>query len=282
MANLTETATWESGIYQFEVTDLVQGGEAGIDNVPTKQLANRTQWLKARIDAGLRLSATQAYTYTDNKTLELEHIGKHLLIQHTGILGNTLIIPTAGVNDGQLLSLEGTGSNAMVLGGINGVSAFLPGMQIIIRFNGTGWTLFSTEDVGSVIAYARNSAPIGYMKCNGAAVSRTTYARLFSIIGTTFGVGDGSTTFNLPDLRGEFIRGWDDGRGVDTGRAFGSAQADELKQHSHVMRGAQCLNGTGARAMTEGASTMYDTNTQSTGGTETRPRNVALLYCIKF
>jgi hypothetical protein len=64
---------------------------------------------------------------------------------------------------------------------------------------------------GSVIWYAANAAPTGYLEADGAAVSRTTYAALFTAIGTTFGAGDGSTTFNLPDLRGEFIRGWDDG-----------------------------------------------------------------------
>jgi len=83
---------------------------------------------------------------------------------------------------------------------------------------------------GTVIWFAANTAPTGYLKANGANVSRTTYASLFAAIGTVFGVGDGSTTFGLPDLRGEFIRGWDDGRGVDSGRAFGSAQLDQMQK----------------------------------------------------
>ena len=61
--------------------------------------------------------------------------------------------------------------------------------------------------VGSVIAYAANSAPNGYLLCNGAAVSRTTYANLFAAIGTTYGAGNGSTTFNLPNLTDKFIQG---------------------------------------------------------------------------
>lgn len=77
---------------------------------------------------------------------------------------------------------------------------------------------------GQVAFFARSTAPTGWLKANGAAISRTTYAALFAAIGATFGAGDGSTTFNLPDLRGQFPRGWDDGRGVDAGRAFGSAQ----------------------------------------------------------
>ena len=78
---------------------------------------------------------------------------------------------------------------------------------------------------GTVIHVAMSNAPEGYLAANGSAVSRQTYARLFAAIGTTFGGGDGSTTFNLPDLRGEFIRGWDSGRGVDSGRQIGSWQA---------------------------------------------------------
>src|SRR5262245_20388174 len=71
---------------------------------------------------------------------------------------------------------------------------------------------------GTVVYHAKNAPPSGFVKCNGAAISRTTYALLFAEIGTTFGVGDGSTTFNVPEIRGEFIRGWDDSRGVDSGR----------------------------------------------------------------
>ena len=82
---------------------------------------------------------------------------------------------------------------------------------------------------GAVLYFAGQTAPSGWLKANGAAVSRTAYAALFAAIGTTYGAGDGSTTFNLPDLRGEFMRGWDDGRGIDRGRAFGSAQGDAIR-----------------------------------------------------
>ena len=87
---------------------------------------------------------------------------------------------------------------------------------------------------GAVMYFARNTAPPGWLKCNGAAISRTAYSKLFAAIGTVFGAGDGFTTFNLPDLRGEFVRGWDDGRGVDGGRAFGSFQAGMIQSHSHT------------------------------------------------
>lgn len=90
------------------------------------------------------------------------------------------------------------------------------------------------DDVGVLGFFATSTAPNGWLKANGAAVNRTTYAALFARIGTTYGVGDGSSTFNLPDMRGEFARGLDDGRGVDGGRALGSAQAGDNKSHTHT------------------------------------------------
>ena len=156
-----------------------------------------------------------------------------------------------------------------------------------------------TSPAGTVIQFAGSSAPDGYLKANGNAVSRTTYAALFAAIGTTYGTGDGSTTFNLPDLRGEFVRGLDDGRGVDTGRALGSAQADAFQGHWHGIEnssnGQAGMNGGGGvgsgNIRIDGSpSTPYPyatyTRTDGVNGTprtddETRPRNIALLYCIK-
>ena len=143
------------------------------------------------------------------------------------------------------------------------------------------------NNVGQVATFAMSTAPAGWMKANGATVSRTTYADLFAAIGTTFGVGDGSTTFNLPDLRGEFVRGWDDGRGVDSGRGFGSAQSDELESHSHnVTVWTRNDGSTTYRGIQSIDSGWFNTTVvggiSNTGGTETRPRNVALLACIKF
>lgn len=148
---------------------------------------------------------------------------------------------------------------------------------------------------GEVAAFAMSTAPAGWLKANGAAVSRTTYAALFAAIGTAFGAGDGSTTFNLPDLRGEFVRGWDDGRGVDSGRAFGSGQADEIKAHNHSSfewwaysndtTDSHRPGGTIPHLTRNGEDYWGDRNQEvcvTTGGAETRPRNVALLYCIKF
>lgn len=78
---------------------------------------------------------------------------------------------------------------------------------------------------GVCVPFGGEKAPAGWLSCNGAAVSRTAYAQLFDAIGTIYGEGDGSSTFNLPDMRGEFLRGLDEGRGVDVGRVIGSYQA---------------------------------------------------------
>jgi len=186
---------------------------------------------------------------------------------------------------------------------------------------------------GMIAPFARSTAPTGWLAANGAAVSRTTFADLFLAIGTTFGVGNGSTTFNLPDLRGEFIRGLDAGRGVDVNRQLGSAQAQDIQGHTHTATataaGEHTHNATTASAgghshtltnetigydnagnrswipdgapnqgrVTSGTNAAGDhTHTITVNnagnhthqitvaantGTETRPRNVALLYCIK-
>lgn len=144
--------------------------------------------------------------------------------------------------------------------------------------------VLSSAFAGCVTYFARNTPPGGWLKANGALVSRTTYSRLFSSIGTTFGAGDGVTTFALPDLRGEFVRGWDDSRGVDSGRALGSLQADELKSHIHTVPADtgwvySAGSSSNAKPQQSGSSSI---STGSTGGTETRPRNMALLACIKY
>ena len=143
----------------------------------------------------------------------------------------------------------------------------------------------SIVPAGTVIAFASSTAPTGFIKCNGAAISRAAYADLFAAIGTTFGAGDGSTTFTLPDLRGEFVRGWDDARTVDNGRAFGSYQAGNVGSHTHNVTVYRYSLYGGHYSPNYNYHSEY-TQTQTTdNGTqpgETRPRNVAMLYCIKF
>lgn len=112
------------------------------------------------------------------------------------------------------------------------------------------------SEVGRIGTFAMATPPAGWFRANGAAVSRTTYAALFAKIGTTYGAGDGVSTFNLPDPRGKFVRIWDDGRGIDVGRAFGSNQADEMRSHNHSGSSAGAGGHThGASSDTQGAHT---------------------------
>jgi microcystin-dependent protein len=94
--------------------------------------------------------------------------------------------------------------------------------------------IIEDSEVGRIGTFAMATPPPGWFRANGAAVSRTVYAALFAKIGTTYGAGDGVSTFNLPDPRGKFIRVFDDGRGIDVGRVLGSSQADEIRSHSHT------------------------------------------------
>ena len=148
------------------------------------------------------------------------------------------------------------------------------------------WTLSLSASsggvpVGSVIYVANNMPPSGYIKANGATISRIAYADLFNAIGTIFGSGDGSTTFKIPDLRGEFVRGWDDSRAVDSGRVFGSSQAGSVESHTHgYATPAYNANLFASGSTYAGSGSSGATNAY--GGAETRPRNVALLACIKY
>lgn len=173
---------------------------------------------------------------------------------------------------------------------------------------GSSATLISP---GAICYFAQSTPPAGWLKANGAVISRVTYAGLFAQIGTTYGAGDGSTTFSLPDMRGVFPRGWDDGRGIDPARAFGSYQDDTERNHYHgtgvftstsnddyfpirrawtsatlyntrAVWGESSLSHGSTYGSTDGDVATATTDALSVAGGETRPKNVALLACIKY
>ncbi|MGV3581918.1 MAG: phage tail protein [Methylophilus sp.] len=136
---------------------------------------------------------------------------------------------------------------------------------------------------GAVGYFVSNVAPTGWLKANGAAVSRVVYADLYNLIGTSYGVGDGSNTFNIPDLRGEFIRSLDDGAGIDLNRVLGSKQA-ATEISSTIYQGAyfQYTNADSLRVgvqLSRAGSAGYST---AQNFITSRPRNIALLGCIKY
>lgn len=149
---------------------------------------------------------------------------------------------------------------------------------------------------GVIMAFAGTAAPTGFLSCDGSAVSRTTYATLFTAIGTTWGVGNGTTTFNVPDLRGAFLRGsGTSSLDPSSPRSVGSFQAEAYLSHTHTDSGhthtipIQNLTesgsgGAGVNKLQAGGSTATNSGTaniQASGGAETRPDNYAVLYIIK-
>ena len=140
---------------------------------------------------------------------------------------------------------------------------------------------------GAVMAFAVSAPPAGWLECDGSAVSRMTYSALSTLAagmsyGAPFGGGDGSTTFNLPDLRGQFVRGWADSGSVDAGRAFGSGQAGAVGTVTVYQTSLTNTGGSAAGYESGGDNAVYNvpvTSPSSAG--ETRPVNVALMYCIK-
>jgi microcystin-dependent protein len=165
---------------------------------------------------------------------------------------------------------------------------------------------------GVLLDFAGTTSPSGWAMCDGAAISRTTYPELFAAIGTAYGVGDGSTTFNLPDFRGRFAR-YNDNMGTgaasrDTGRVHGSDQTQTTAKnglnasqssHSHSFGFSTAVGGN-SNAMwhnTGGAPAGGDGQTNgavsgSTGSTapsislsgdaETRPINLSCNKIIKL
>jgi phage-related tail fiber protein len=174
----------------------------------------------------------------------------------------------------------------------------------------------SGASAGAIQYWPQVSPPPGWLEANGALLSRTAYAALWAYAQNSgnlavddaawqagqFSPGDGVDTFRIPDLRSEFIRGYDNGRGVDPGRVFGSAQADQMQQitgswDSRCNSGGLSKSGAfmqssgGGRTDASAAGTSTSAlivrfdSADSPGarvGAETRARNVALLPCIKY
>jgi microcystin-dependent protein len=137
------------------------------------------------------------------------------------------------------------------------------------------------------MVFAMNSAPAGWLAANGSNVSRTLYAALFAAIGTTYGSGNGSTTFTLPDLRGYFVRGSGTNSDGAASGGFGDKQADSFADHNHTINAGQQNSSSSGCGVDNTFQKAGDYAcglgiTGSSGGTETRPKNIAMLYCIKI
>jgi microcystin-dependent protein len=220
----------------------------------------------------------------------------------------TLYLPKAG-NLAGLGSLQtsrdnlglGTVATFNVGGSANNIVQLDTGAKLP-AYDGSQLTNIDVLPVGTMIWSTGANALPGTIKANGALLSRTSFARLWAFAAASgnivpeanwfvdlygaYSTGDLSTTFRIPEMRGEFIRNFDDGRGLDASRPLGQRQLDTLKDHTHSYFGNQ---GTGAVSAAGGPSSYaapavaLTTGSPSTGAaTETRPRNIPLLACIKY
>lgn len=296
-------------------------------NRPTNQFFNNVYGSLKRFIEGAGLALTDAngtspnLDLLKNASIAMRQNQTATALKTTGTsttyAGSVTTAPTANVNDLRVFVEFHTASGANPTFNLNALGA-LPlkqidsagnkvaavvfnGMKSDVVCDGTNWMMldavYQASDAGLIAFFARDSAPTGYLKANGAAISRTSYATLFAAIGTTFGAGDGSTTFNLPDLRGEFIRGWDDGRGTDAARIFGSSQVSQNLSHDHGLK-TEATPGYGELVFPDYPSSPwverqlgsandyayagFRVATFASGGNESRPRNIALLACIKY
>ncbi|HFV4434283.1 TPA: phage tail protein [Escherichia coli] len=157
-----------------------------------------------------------------------------------------------------------------------------PSIQSVLNYLGLGEG--SALPVGVPVPWPSATPPTGWLKCNGAAFSSEKYPNLAKAY----------PTLKLPDLRGEFIRGWDDGRGIDTGRALLNIQSDDIKKFELKYFGPGGGPGTATVfALQNGVSGIYTTGInqevgsttanafQIPGGRETRPRNIAFNYIVR-
>jgi Phage Tail Collar Domain len=170
---------------------------------------------------------------------------------------------------------------------IDGLQVYDTNLKGIYIYDGTKWDCVSVP-AGSVGYFANATAPNGYLECNGQYVNTTTYAELFAAIGTVYGPLVGAT-FKLPDLRGEFVRGVDNARGADPSRLIGSSQQASAMRSETGNLGCAIIGGVnleptyttpwaGGGGGAVGGSCTPGTFTWM----PVRPRNVAMLPCIKF
>ena len=223
-----------------------------------------------------------SYTFTATDVItsgKMNDILDQSVMTGTAIIGTTLEVTTLGKLK---VASQGITSNELAAGAVNATSIADGAVTQVKTSN-------MLVPAGAVMAFAMNGAPTGWLAADGSNVSRTTYSSLFSAIGTTYGSGDGATTFALPDLRGYFVRGSGTNSDGTAAGTFAAKQADEVGPHAHlnsVFQGELGLGSGGWRydGYQDGGDREFKANysTPNNTGTETRPKNIAMLYCIKI
>jgi len=249
-----------------------------VSSVVRQHMADhRTQWEDAEwFNWGHEATQASGTTFTVATNLTSVYVvGRRLKIADTATLLGT-ITASAYVAPNTTVTVQlDSGSLTSAMNGQNVfVSIYNPANRSIIA-----------EGAGFLKMYLAPSLPDNTLLANGAAISRTVYSRLFTAIGTTWGAGDGSTTFNVPDCRGEFPRFFDAGRGVDAGRVFAVFQDQAYLSHTHGLSfppaGAYHSAEAGSIQVAGGPNAIsqargFPAATAASGGTETRPRNITV------
>ena len=217
---------------------------------------------------------------------------------------SSALVDITSTNKGFAMPRLTTLQRLAIAGPIDGLQVYDTNLKGFYYFNGVNWNCVTTP-AGTVDYFANSTAPGGYLECNGQAVSRTQYPELYTAIAVLYGPGDGTTTFNVPDLRGEFIRGADNGKGTDPGRVVGGNQAGTLivgdfdgsptpgslyspSGTYQNLYGADPFDATVYSTASTRAVYAVSTNVAITAASlpgyigATRPRNIALMPCIKY
>jgi microcystin-dependent protein len=234
------------------------------------------------------------------------------------VAGQTFRFIAAGTNTGAVtIALDGLAAKDVYVGGSPLTAGMISaGKVATVTYDGTRFQIDADSptaiSVGTVMAWPVADIPAGWLECDGSAISRTTYSALFAVIGTTYGVGDGSTTFNIPNYKDYFLRGFD-GSGTDaasrtdrgdgtTGASVGTKQAGETASHTHTGTtssdgahthsytepdsaaggdgGASVIDATKAGTTGSSGAHTHTFTTNATGGTESRPKNITVKWMI--
>lgn len=225
MGKITEQQQWEEDVYLIEKQDKVLGGELGVINIQAKQLANRTKYLKGQVDGinrdrtGYAPKASPAFTGiptapTANSDTNSTQIATTAFVK-------TAIAALVGSAPAALDTLE---ELARALAGDANLKATLLA-EIGKKANATDFNALHDLFIGIPIPYPLSAVPVGCLAMNGQRFDTSRYPKL----------AQKYPSGTLPDMRGEFIRGLDNGRGVDAGRALLSAQGDVFQDHVHFL-----------------------------------------------
>jgi len=291
-------AAWLNAV-QRELVHLVEGAGLLLDDADDSQILKAIKVIQTNASTWLKLSGkpttiagfgiTDAFTKAETTSAIQQRIADLVasspatldtLKELADALGNDPNFATTMTN-----ALAAKANKATTLGGY-GITDAYPKAATYSRAEVDELLKYATSlPVGGMVPFPKGGVPAGFLEVDGSVQSVAVYPELAAYLGTTFNKGDeGAGNFRLPESRGDFFRGWDHGRGVDPGRSIGSWQADEFKKHRHAAPNSDAAGGVSGSwlyADLGNAAMNYDNYTKDEGGSETRPRNLAVMWCIK-